>query len=98
MGYGQGLFIKTINGNMYRIDVDPDDTLLAFKQKASDALQIPLEDLRFNWVGKELKVGSRFWCGVIEHENVAMSWLDPGVREGYPPVFVIIRLKEKEKE
>eukprot|EP00164_Ancoracysta_twista_P003130 GFYU01004173.1.p1 GENE.GFYU01004173.1~~GFYU01004173.1.p1 ORF type:complete len:121 (-),score=10.68 GFYU01004173.1:429-791(-) len=41
------------------------------------------------WAGKQLQQGAPWWNGPIQGDDALLHHLNPGVRDGYPPIFVV---------
>lgn len=92
------VIVKTLDGKKAEIQFEQ-LTLAQFRQKAAELLEIPVERLRLIWIGVELLEG-RKWLGeqIKSPEIQLMRDLNPGCREGHPPIFAIEKVVEKVTE
>ena len=59
---GMQIFVKTLTGRTFTLEVKPNDTIEILKRKIHNMCQIPPEDQRLILAGKQLEDGRGFVC------------------------------------
>lgn len=90
------ILIKTIDSyQMHQVYLRNSTTLAEFRKLVAATVHIDVSEIKLVWIGKYLEIGTEWWSGKIESEDVTMGHLNPGVRDGYPPMHAVVRQFKK---